>query len=210
MTLRNAFGALFAAALSLGAATVALGCTQPPLQGLNTQAKPGAGFDQRLLDTAIRDQVNFERCKAGLSPLSPADGVRQVALAHSEWMAQTGQLTHNDGPTGQASVAARLSNTGIAMWSGAENIATVHVYQVDGIEFRTGKGKCDLRDASGRVIGMQSYASLAAEVVGNWMTSPGHRRNILDPSLRYVGAAAAFAEEEPVCGKYYVTQDFVG
>ena len=208
--MRYNFGALFVAALILGAGTSAMACSQSPLQGLDAQVKPGAGFDQRLLDTAIRARVNLERCKVGLGPLAPADGVRQVAFVHSEWMAQTGQLSHDGGPAGQASVFARLSGTGVPMSSGAENIATAHVYRVDGIEFQTGKGKCDLRDASGRVITMHSYGSLAAEVVANWMASPGHRQNILDPQVRFTGAAAAFADEAPVCGIFYVTQDFVG
>lgn len=42
------------------------------------------------------------------------------------------------------------------------------------------------------------------EVMGSWMNSPGHRRNILDPDVRHFGGALARASD----GRTYWTQVF--
>ena len=46
----------------------------------------------------------------------------------------------------------------------------------------------------------------AERIVDKWMESPGHRANILDPQLSYVGFGAARGES----GRWYVVQDFLG
>ena len=43
-------------------------------------------------------------------------------------------------------------------------------------------------------------------IMKTWMDSPGHRANILDPRLDWVGVAAARSES----GRWYVVQDFLG
>lgn len=45
------------------------------------------------------------------------------------------------------------------------------------------------------------------EVVRLWMSSPGHRANILDPDFTAIGMAAWRSADT---GRKYVTQDFGG
>jgi uncharacterized protein YkwD len=62
---------------------------------------------------------------------------------------------------------------------------------------------CDARKAAENI----AFGDVSAEeFVRTWMRSRGHRRNILDPDLRY----AAIAAKQGKNGKWYIVQDFLG
>lgn len=193
------------ALLSFAAAPV-LACSPASISGANQAVTPGKGFNQDLLDAAILSHVNFERCKKGLVALSSSDGLIKNAGGHSKWMAKTQKLTHGNA----SSFKSRLRGSGIQMTMGAENIATVYFYQIAGREFFPGAGKCEFRDGRKNIIPVHSYGSMAARLVASWMRSPGHRKNILDPRIKVTGSAAAYTADVPYCGKFFVTQEFVG
>ena len=50
----------------------------------------------------------------------------------------------------------------------------------------------------------------AHAVVASWMSSPGHRANLLRPGFRYVGVGTATGRFEGVNGATVVTADFAG
>jgi len=108
-------------------------------------------------DQQMLDLMNGARATAGASALAPAPGLRTLALDWSTFMA--------DGGTGgvlehNPNVRARLPINGAASATAwAENVAS----------WSPGTG----RDA--------------ASVFGLYMNSPGHKANILNPAMRFVG-----------------------
>jgi len=165
--------------------------------------------DAALIDRAILAEVNARRCRAGLAPLTAAPGLRNVAQAHAAWMARSRQVSHAGGPRGQENLGRRLDAAGMGGRGGAENLAMLHLYRLDGRPvFVRDQAGCVFTDTAGRQVGRHSVASLAAQVVDNWMASPGHRANLMDPRLRHVGAGVAIAPGGRSCGQVYVTQVF--
>ena len=169
----------------------------------------GALPDAALMDRAILAEVNARRCRAGLAPLTAAPGLRAVAQGHAHWMARSRQVSHHGGPRGQENLPRRLEAAGKGGRGGAENLAMLHLYQIDGRPiFVRNQAGCVFTDTAGRQVGRHSVASLAGQVVTNWMASPGHRANLMDPRLRHVGSAVAIAPGGRSCGQVYVTQVF--
>ncbi|MDE3122254.1 MAG: CAP domain-containing protein [Paracoccaceae bacterium] len=188
----------------------ATACTLAPVPGEAQPLPNGAGVDGARLDATIRARVNLARCRAGLGALAPSSRLQHIAEAQGRWMAERRDLTHDGGPQGLASLTERLAASGLPYRMGAENIATASLYRVDGITVYTGAKPCQFRDANRRPIPVQSYASLADEVVAHWLASPPHRQNILTPGLRWTGAGAGFDRGGAMCGTFYVAQDFAG
>lgn len=172
---------------------------------------PQHRIDQPLLDAAVRAEVNYHRCLAGLSKLSPAEETLvKVAASHSKWMAETRKLSHKSTVTGRSSLRDRIRSANIRIRAGSENIGMVHRYQIDGQSFRIlDANTCTFASYQGENLPAHSYASLARHAVGLWMTSNGHRKNILDPRVTRVSTAAAFGEGQ-YCGQFWLTQNFVG
>lgn len=191
------------------AATTASACTKDYPAGAD-QMVP-ARIDQRLLDATVRAEVNYHRCRAGLSQLGPAQtALVEVAAVHSQWMARSGNLSHRSTVRGQTSLTDRIRAAYVEARKGAENIGMVHRYQIDGQHFRiVDSGSCSFASQSGERLPAHSYASLARHAVALWMNSDGHRRNILDPGVTRVSTAAAFGEGQ-YCGQFWLTQNFVG
>ncbi|MDE3027842.1 MAG: CAP domain-containing protein, partial [Paracoccaceae bacterium] len=198
----------FCLALPLAPAAFACSLTTPP--GASAEAPDGAGLNQPLLDRLILSEVNYARCQQGRPPLTSAPLLRQAGLSHSRWMVQSGIFSHDGGPHGLATLEERINSTGIPYHLAAENIATVHQFRLDNVRVVPGKGTCEFHDMQGHLIARQTYASLAHTVVTNWMNSPGHRANLLNPQLREVGTGTAYKTDGAFCGLYFFTQDFAG
>lgn len=205
----NLLGVVVGAGILL-AATAASACTKSMPAGADLPLVPGQ-IDQVKLDAAVRAEVNFHRCRAGLRPLGPANtALVQVAAAHSRWMARSKKLSHRSTVSGKASLKDRIRAANIRARAGAENIGMVHRYQLDGQRFRVlDGGQCRFATQSGAPLPAHTYASLAEHAVGLWMGSSGHRKNILNPRVTRVSTAAAFGNGQ-YCGQFWLTQNFVG
>lgn len=206
---RTLAACVIAAALTLP--SVGWACSRVGVSGGDAVISPERRIDQAKVDAAIRAEVNYHRCKAGLRPLAGAASLARVAQTHAKWMAKAQAVTHNSTVGGQSTVKARIVSTGIRLRAGSENIGMVHRYQIDGSSFRiTDSSACAFATHSGQPIPPHSYNSLARTMVGLWMRSSGHRRNILDPKVAMVATAAGFAPGAPYCGQFYLSQDFAG
>jgi uncharacterized protein YkwD len=202
---------LAATAALCAAPAVAAACGRALPAGADAVIEAGAKIDQDRIDAAIRAEVNHHRCKAGLSGLAAAKGLRRVAGTHAGWMARTGDLSHRSTVAGQTTTLTRLKASGLRFRAGSENIGYLARYRIDGAPFRIrDAASCGFADPSGRPIPPHSYASLAQQIVGLWMQSPTHRRNILDPRVSKVGSAIGFDAAAPNCGRFYVSQSFAG
>ncbi|WP_424941112.1 CAP domain-containing protein [Aliiroseovarius sp. S253] len=168
-------------------------------------------LNQSLLDAAILAEVNFYRCKHGLSKLTPASGLRKQASKHSLWMARSGKLSHKATSGSSRTLSSRLKSSGQKFKTGAENIGVMRLYNIDGRRFLIrSSGKCVFTTPAGKPIGRHSYRSLAQLAVREWMESPGHRKNILRRNLRHTGAGGGIRPNSRHCGAVFLTQIFLG
>jgi uncharacterized protein YkwD len=200
------------AALMMSMPTFADACTRSVSKKAATTIVPSKNINQALLDSAIRAEVNFHRCRAGLKNVGDAgNSLSTQAKKHSQWMARTQQLTHRSTVPGAASLRDRIKKAGVKFRTGSENIGMVHRYQIDNRRFKIlDSGSCKFATYEGKPLPAHSYASLARHVVSLWMDSPGHRKNILDKRVNKVETAVAFDPNAQYCGRFWITQNFIG
>jgi uncharacterized protein YkwD len=206
---------IFAALVGLTfvvASTAADACTRSlPGQAERTLV-PTQRINQDLFDAAVRAEVNFHRCRAGLSKLNAAgNSLAREAKTHSTWMAKQQTLSHQNSIPGKGSLSQRVKASGVRFRTGSENIGMVHRFQIDNRRFRIlDSASCKFSTYEGQSLPAHNYASLARHAVNLWMNSPGHRKNILDRRINRMSSAVAYDPDSPYCGQFYMTQNFVG
>jgi uncharacterized protein YkwD len=202
---------VLAGMLLMPMAGVAGACSLAAVPGAQAPIRAEARIDQGLVDAAIRAEINYYRCRAGLQSVAAAGGLRKVAGQHAKWMARSRSLSHRSKTPGQATPVARLKASGLRFHAGSENIGQIARFQIDGRSFRIADGtSCGFLSGNGRTIPPHSYASLAHTIVSLWMESAAHRRNILDRKVSRLGSGVGFDAKAPYCGNYYVSQSFAG
>ncbi len=193
------------------ASGVAEACTRAMPAAARTHAVPAGNLDQRLLDTAVLAEVNYVRCRNGRGPLSLAGAsLRREAQAHSRWMARRGRLSHESNVAGRRTLSDRIKAAGIRIRTGAENIGSTSLYQIENGPFRIlNASACQFATYGGQPLPPHTYESLARHMVASLMTSAGHRRNILDSRMGRMSTGAHYDASAPYCGRIWYTQDFV-
>ncbi|MEL6168951.1 MAG: CAP domain-containing protein [Pseudomonadota bacterium] len=204
---------IFAAVLLLASvsATAADACGRATLPGDVHQVIPQNGIDDLLLDVAIRAEVNRMRCGYGLPPVNRApDRLASVANDHSVWMAGSGRLSHKSTARGRQTLGQRIAASQVRVQVASENLAVLPRYRFgDRRFFVENAGACRFKTTRGETVKAHTYYTMSKEVVARWMASPGHRRNILDPSARALSTAGA-GSQSGTCGRVWITQKFVG
>lgn len=139
-----------------------------------------ANPDYLLLDAAVFYLTNEQRSILGI-PILPYHKLLEVAAYnHSMKMATTNFFSHeNPVDASRASTEDRGHLAGVVNPKFAENIAYSYVS------------------------GGNTYLQVAAELVDLWMTSPGHRSNILSRNGKQMGAGTYYLNE-----RIYGTQVF--
>lgn len=183
----------------------------PQVQALMDPAQ----IDYPLLHAAVFYASNEARVGEGLAPFQHSAALEQAAAAHSQAMTQHGFFSHTSVIPGLESMKARLSAVGIPPSYMAENIA-----QFSGLDYTPGKpvyspqvnGGYFSYTHKGEPLKPRSYASAARHVLQQWMDSPGHRRNILNPRLKYLGTGLSAFEKKSFYNMLYfnATQNFSG
>jgi uncharacterized protein YkwD len=202
---------LVALTMALSAAA-AEACTRSVPAKAERTVVPAERIDQDLLDAAVRAEVNFHRCRAGLPALGDAgNGMARMAKTHSVWMASEQTLSHRSTIPGKASLSQRVKAAGVKFRTGSENIGMVHRYQIDNLRFRIlDSNACQFATYEGKPLPAHSYATLARHAVNLWMNSSGHRKNILDRNVTRISTAVAFDPKAQYCGRFWLTQNFIG
>jgi uncharacterized protein YkwD len=170
-------------------------------------------IDYPLLCAAVFFETDHVRAESGLPVLLHSSGLAKAASMHSADMVREGFFSHeNPNDRRKRTLVARMTFCGLTFHRCAENIADVF-----GIRYRegssvrppSGSGK-RLRDLAGNVIGNHTYISFARMLVGQWMQSPGHRANILDPQVKYLGVGARHYRDKTFydVDRFIVTQVF--
>jgi uncharacterized protein YkwD len=196
---------------AFAAPIAASGCSLEHVSGSDVLVPDSARINQKLIDAAIRAEVNLLRCKEGLSALSGNSGLASVAATHASWMAKARNMSHQSQVPDQDTVMARLSSTGVRFRVGSENLGKVARYEIDGGSFRIrNESSCSFATNAGQPIGAHSYQTLAKHIVTLWYNSPSHRANMMAPNIRMVGSGAAYDPSAPYCGAYYLSQNYLG
>lgn len=130
---------------------------------------------ERLVDRVV-ELTNAERARQGVEPLGSERRLERVAGDHSSEMAALDYFSHESPTPGHRTPFDRLRRAGVAYTHAGENIAYYQGY---------------------------SSRNLAPRVVADWMNSPGHRANILDPHYECIGVGVATEGD-----RIYVTQVF--
>ncbi|MEM6659618.1 MAG: CAP domain-containing protein [Pseudomonadota bacterium] len=116
------------------------------------------------LEREMLNLINAERTSRGLNPVELELRLNSAAEDHSDWMLDTGIFSHTG--VGSSSATQRIRDSGFELsgsWSTAENIAWQSQRGVPGFS----DDVVDLHNAL--------------------MNSSGHRANILNPGLAYIG-----------------------
>jgi uncharacterized protein YkwD len=131
----------------------------PPAPAVSrTEASLRTTLTLSSLEREVLRWTNVERLMRGLPPLDPESKLTRAARGHSGEMLRLGYFDHESPTAASRTPMRRARNAG-------------------------------LRGASlfvGENIARGHFAN-ARELVRAWMESRGHRRNILDPSFRYLG-----------------------
>ncbi len=146
------------------------------------------------LELQVFDLVNKEREKNALKPLMWDDTVAKFAREHSEDMMVNNYFSHEDSSGSDA--CDKMQKAHVIYWICGENI-----HQNSIIDY-------EMVNEYGSVVETvyKTQNELANEVVQGWMSSTGHRENILTNGFNRGGIGVA---EKPN-GDYYFTQDFIG
>ena len=168
----------------------------------------GKGLNRSDIERLVIEFTNKERISAGLRSLRHDVAISKIARSHSENMARLGLLSHDiggRGPTDRALAAGyncrAYSGDGSYTYGLSENVAE-HPRVVKWMGWGTSYRPVDFSQDAG---------AMARELVDGWMSSPGHRKNILDSDSRRIGVGVAI-RESPEYGytseTVYATQNF--
>ena len=161
---------------------------------INGIIDPKSQIDISELEKRVHTLVNEERINYGLKPLTWDDKLSLIAREHSQDMATNDFFSHDnlqgEDPTDRGNnhgYTCRKDYGSYYTYGLAENIALTPIYS--------------------DVVGCGSTTnldSLAECIVEGWMTSPGHRENILTSTYTKEGIGIAYSNDDQA----YSTQDF--
>ena len=168
----------------------------------------GSPLNRGEIKQWVIEFTNEERISAGLQPLRHDAAISDIARSHSENMARLGLISHDIGgrdPTDRAMTAGyncrAYRGDGPYSYGLSENVA-----EHPRVTQWMGRGR------SYNPVDYDRDAEAAARgLVQGWMSSPGHRENILDRDSRRIGVGIAI-QEAPEYGyvseTVYATQNF--
>jgi uncharacterized protein YkwD len=165
LALAGALGPLGAAAADLG---TPVGYAQWAEAAL-ADPPPGTRFLAPLEERLV-ELTNQRRADAGVARLEADPGLERAARAHALDMLARDYMDHV-GPDGR---------------DVGDRVAILHRRFIGG----TGENLAEHRGIAVAQLAEQA-GPLAVKIVGGWMDSPGHRKNILEPAYTHLGLAAA-------------------
>jgi uncharacterized protein YkwD len=174
--------------------------------------KPG-GYDLVLLDMAVFHETNRRRQQNGLPPLAFDPRARQLAQLQSQAMAAQDFVGHeNPAEPEKKTLENRVHLIGLKPSFVAENVASAF-----GRQYKPGQKYYEREENGQKIysytpkgsnIPMHTYISFAEALVDSWMNSPGHRKNILHPSPKFLGCSCEPGTKADDLFTFYCAQNF--
>ncbi len=166
-----------------------------------------------LLHAAIFYESNRQREEQGVQQFSHSPALERAAKGHSDDMTANNFFAHKSPVSGRETSAKRLAIAGASGGASAENIALSF-----GIEYEANRpvatpaqnGGYFSYSFGGEPIQNHTYIGLAKAVVKQWMESPGHRVNLLNPTYIFLGTGSSHYTDAKFHGidKFKSTQNF--
>jgi uncharacterized protein YkwD len=150
-----------------------------------------ARFDRKLMAQAIFHETNRVRLKLGLPVFRSLPKLDEAA----DLEAAVGKVYQPPSHTNPFPMIGtpfqRVQYVGLKIGQVAENIALLSIYETNaGVGMVIREGRRHFLDPETHAeLQRATYRWFAREVVRNWMESPGHRANIVNPSLAYLGCS---------------------
>ena len=128
-------------------------------------------------------------------------------------MAKTGDVSHEHaGNPRNATLTKRLAGVGLNPRFAAENLAYTFAVQYrsgDRLYVRKENGERIMSyKPSGPALPPHTYVSFAKAVVDQWLTSPGHRENLLHRDPKFLGVGCRPGTDESGLPMIYCCQVF--
>lgn len=168
------------------------GSTHSPRDATQEQAAPAPKEEPvprptkaEQIEDLIHTMTNQHRVLAGLHPLDRIPKIDQIARSHSEDMAKRNYFQH-DTPEGLDPT----DRGNAAGYSCRKDYGSYYTFGLaENISYHDGT--------------WYGATRLANEIMNGWMNSPGHYRNIMEPSYDRIGIGVAAS-----AGAVYATQNF--
>lgn len=149
----------------------------------------------KKLTAAIFHETNVRRVRHGLRPVAYHGTLEVAAQLHADLMVRDNFFSHYHPKNKRfRSPVDRNRAVGVKNPFPAENIAVAigFPYRSKQSVYHRGNGRYSLTPR-GPIIPPHTYVGLARSVLTQWMNSPGHRRNILNPKAVSLGCGARFS-----------------
>lgn len=159
--------------------------------GAGDIGRMSSGFDREAVEDHIHDRVNAVRTAYGLGYVARDPGVDALAYSHAADMQARGYYSHDSPegitPMGRGLAAGHACHRSDGSYGIAENIASSYTYSsVVSLWWLPKYNWLDGEDG------------MAADLMDMWLTSPGHRQNILNPYHNSLGVGVAIGDDESV------------
>lgn len=154
-----------------------------------------------LLSAAVFHETNQRRLTEKLPPLDYEPKLGDAAKMQAVIMEERGSISHvNPESPGKETPTDRLPLAGLEAGYSAENVATAFALAYpQGKPFYTreenGKTIFSL-EPDGTPVPPHTYVSFAAALLDSWMASSPHRKNILSPEPKFLGAASQLSTKQ--------------
>lgn len=166
-------------------------CAQPASHSADNPSGPEAQLvsvdspDLGLLSTLLFEETNRARVDNGIKPLMRSPQLEAAADDQAFHMALLFHAEHINPLPGERSPADRVAREGLLAETVTENALMIPAGRRD-----------------------TSYRLLARMIIQSWMGSPGHRVNLLDPHVTFVGCAARMSHGPLGDWRVFAVQDF--
>lgn len=169
-------------------------------------------IDYDLLAAAVFHETNRRRAEHDLPALRYKQELRDAARIQSLGMRSEQAISHLHPRDAKKTLGDRLDHVGVKGRFFAENVAMVFGIQYDSEQpfyIREEDGSRILSDQpGGPPIPPHTYLSFAESLLGNWMDSPGHRKNIVSDEAEMLGTESLHQRTEEGMDRFYCTQVF--
>ncbi|MFH1842285.1 MAG: CAP domain-containing protein [bacterium] len=170
-------------------------------------------LDYPRLQAAIFFETNRRRVQHDLTPFNYSAALESIARQHSQDMANHDFFSHHGVVAGRETLSLRLALIGITNAVAAENISTLTALEYEDsrpVYSPEQNGGYFSYSYRGKPLELRTYASAARVVLEQWLDSPGHRQNILNPDVLFLGVGTAFFADDSFhdMPKFMATQNF--